>query len=160
MCAVTPSVVERIEVAAESRGDMRKSDPALRFPIGESIMEASDEDDSEIEVNKDQAQRRSFATPRTDTGTEDELEEGLAFIDEDDGGEEGHDDNENNRSRKVAFEEFDLKGKLEDEKLKNYGLELELQDLRGKEKSLLARSTQQKMCTWMHYKIMEYYRIQ
>lgn len=102
---------------AEVSGDKRRGSSA-NFSIG-SIMEVSEEEDPEC--NKEQAQRKSFATPQTDPGTED--------------GEEEDDGDALNLTEPGEA----LKRKLEEEKLKNYSLELEVDELREKEISLKKR---------------------
>jgi 7 transmembrane sweet-taste receptor of 3 GCPR len=123
MFSTNLSRADSMPFSSESRSDRQSS---LKFHsniMAESIIEANEEDDEEpdFERNTNQGQRRSFATPRTDTGTEDA--EGIDFSDSD-----------SDSKPHVA-----LNLELEREKVKNCGLMHELSELREIERSLKAR---------------------
>lgn len=132
----------RESLSRESSGGSRRPSNNSSIGLGstfpfESIVEGSCEEESEadFEHNKEQAQRKSTQTPRTDTGTEEDPLDSMA--------EESDTEDPHRRETQVVANGKDnqigLSQKFEEAKLNNYGLLLEIEELRDSEEHLKNR---------------------
>ena len=124
-----------------SRGSLNSSVGANRGYAFESIEEESGEQEhSDFEINNNQEQRRSVQTPRTDTGTEEDALDSFA----DDSDLDINDEQAPRRPKRLSgtagkASNENLKEEIEAVRLKNYGLLLEIEELRDNEEELKTR---------------------